>query len=272
MLKLPISVVVLAKNEEKNIKDCLESVINWVDEVIVVDDESQDRTAEIAENLGAKVLRRKMDIEGRHRNWAYSQAKNIWILSLDADERVTLELKEEIREILNSSIANKFSAFTIPRKNFIGNRWIRWAGLYPSAQLKLFRKDKFRWEEVEVHPKAILEGKCGHLKKDILHYTYRNWSDFLKKLNNQTTLEAKKWYKVFLENPKKANYKMNFLHTIWRVIDRFIRVFFVKKGYREGFFGFMLAYFSSLYQIVSYAKYKELKESNKRDNCKQFLL
>jgi len=92
----------------------------------------------------------------------------------------------------------------------------------------------------------------------LLHYTYRDWHDFLKKLNNQTTLEAKKWYKVYLENPKKARYKMNLPHALWRTMDRFVRAYFVKKGYRDGFVGFMVAYFSSLYQIISYAKYREI--------------
>jgi len=255
MEKLKLSVVILTKNEETRIADCIKSVIDWADEVIVVDDESSDRTVEIAKNLGAKVLIKKMEIEGKHRNWAYSQAKNEWILSLDADEQVTEELKKEIIAVLSKNTI--YDAFTIPRKNFIGDYWIKGGGLYPSPQLKLFHKDKFRWEEVEVHPRAFLKGKCGHLKSPLLHYTYRDWGDYLRKLNRQTTLEALKWYKLSLKNPKKARYKMNLIHALWRAVDRFIRVFIVKKGYKDGFIGFMIAYFSSLYQIVSYAKYKE---------------
>ena len=261
MVRKAISVVILTKNEEERIADCIKSVLSWADEVIVVDDESADRTPEIAKNLGAKVLFRKMDIEGKHRNWAYTQAKNEWVFSLDADERLTPELKKEIIEVLSSSPSH--SAYTVPRKNFIGNYWIRWGGLYPAPQIKLFRKDKFKWEEVEVHPKAFLEGSCGHLKNPLIHYTYRNWGDFLNKVNKQTTLEAIKWYKLSLVNPKKAHYKMNLIHVLWRMLDRFIRTFLVKKGYRDGFVGFMVAYFSSLYQIVSYAKYKELIKHHK---------
>lgn len=256
MNKLLVSVIILAKDEETRIPDCIKSVIEWVDEVIVVDDESSDKTHQIAASLGAKVFKRKMDIEGRHRNWAYSQAKNDWVLSLDADERVTEELKEELSQLLQSAVP--CNAYTIPRRNFIGDYWIRWGGQYPAAQIKLFRRSKFKWEEVEVHPRAFLSGECGHLKSDLIHYTYRNWQDFLRKLNNQTTLEAKKWYKLSLKNPKKARYKMNFGHALWRTLDRFIRAFFVKRGYRDGFVGFMVAYFSSLYQIMSYAKYREL--------------
>jgi len=264
MKRLKLSVVILTKNEEARIADCIKSVIKETDEVIVVDDESSDKTVEIAKNLGAKVLIKKMEVEGKHRNWAYQQAKNEWVLSLDADEQVTEELKREISAVLSKDTI--YDAFAIPRKNFIGDYWIKGGGLYPSPQLKLFRKDKFRWEEVEVHPRAFLEGKCGHLKSPLLHYTYRNWEDYLRKLNRQTTLEALKWYKLSLRNPKKARYKMNLIHTLWRAVDRFIRVFVVKKGYKDGFIGFMIAYFSSLYQIVSYAKYREYTK-RKIDIC-----
>lgn len=262
MSKIPLSVVVLAKNEEKRIPDCLRSVLGWAEEVIVIDDDSADGTRDVAESLGALVLRKKMNIEGEHRNWAYSRAGHKWVLSLDADERMTEELKREIGEAL--ATPPEFGAFTVPRRNFIGDYWIRGGGLYPSPQLKLFRKDKFKWEEVEVHPRAFLEGKCGHLKNDLIHYTYRNWQDFLNKLNKQTTLEARKWFKLSLENPRKAGYKMNVLHALWRTMDRFVRTFFAKKGYRDGFTGFMVAYFAGLYQIVSYAKYRELGQESKR--------
>jgi glycosyltransferase involved in cell wall biosynthesis len=261
MRKIPVSVVVIAKNEEERIADCIRSVLGWAEEVIIVDDESKDNTSKIARDLGAEVLVMKMDIEGKHRNRAYSKAKNEWVFSLDADERPTDELKTEIAEVL--SLRLQYNAFTIPRRNYIGDYWIKWGGLYPSPQLKLFRKNKFRWEEVEVHPRAFLDGQCGHLKSDLIHYTYRDWTDFLRKLNNQTTLEARKWLKVALENPKKAHYKMNLVHALWRTVDRFIRTFFVKRGYRDGFVGFMAAYFSSLYQIVSYAKYREMMKEGK---------
>ena len=262
MSKIALSVVILAKNEEKRIEDCIKSVEEWASEIIVIDDESTDNTSRLAKELGAKVLVQRMDVEGKHRNWAYSKTDNEWVLSLDADERLTEELKDEMESTLAS--APEFNAFTIPRRNFIGDYWIRWGGMYPSAQLKLFRKDKFKWEEVEVHPRAFLDGKCGHLKGDLIHYTYKDWASFLGKLNNQTTLEAKKWYKLSLTNPKKAGYKMNLLHALRRTFDRFFRAFIAKRGYRDRFIGFMVAYFSSLYQIVSYAKYRDLIKKDEK--------
>ncbi len=253
-----ISVVIISKNEASRIKECLESVYGWAGEIILVDDESSDCTRQIAADYADKILIRKMDIEGRHRNWAYSQAVNPWVLSLDADERLTPELKAEIDTVLSENLQE--NAFTIPRKNFLGDYWLRYGGQYPSPQLKLFKKAKFRWEEVEVHPRAFLDGECGHLSKPLLHYTYRDFGDFLKKLNNQTTLEAKKWLKVYQENPKKANYKMNLLHAFWRYYDRFFRAYIRKQGWKDGFRGLISAFFGSLYQIISYAKYWEMKK------------
>ena len=168
-MKENLSVVILVKNEEQRIARCLDSV-KWADEIIVVDDESTDKTVEIARQYTSKVFtEKKKDIEGKHRNWSYSLAKNIWVLSLDADEVVTSELKEEIIQVINSNHVE--NGFTIPRKNYIGDYWVRYGGWYPSPQLKLFKKDKFKHEEVEIHGRAFMDGPCGNLKSDLIHYS-----------------------------------------------------------------------------------------------------
>jgi glycosyltransferase involved in cell wall biosynthesis len=246
--KLPLSVVIITKNEEKNIKDCLESV-KWASEIIVLDDYSDDMTVEIAKRYTDKVIQRRMDVEGKHRNYAYSLANNNWILSLDADERVTSELKDEIVALLKDT--PEFEGYTIPRRNYIGNYWLRFGGWYPSAQLKLFKKGSFWYEEVGVHPRAIFDKAWGNLNSDIIHYSYQDFSDFLNKLNHQTTLEAKKWV-----NDKR---KMGLLKALWRTIDRFLRSYVRKRGYKDGLMGFIASVFAGMYQILSYAKYLEIK-------------
>ncbi len=256
MSTTPVSVVIITKNEQDRIEDCIKSVLGWADEIIVVDDESTDNTRDIAKKLGAKVFVRKMDIEGKHRNWAYAQAKNDWVFSVDADERPTKELQEEISNAIKDTDCNYFS---IPHKTYIGDYFIRWGGWYPGPKVKLFRKSKFRYEEVEVHPRIIASRPRGHLTKDVIHYSYRNWGDFLNKTNKQTTFEAQKWYNYSFKDPKKVKYKMNFIHALWRTLDRFFRTFIGKKGYRDGFVGFMIAYYSSMYQMISYAKFREIK-------------
>lgn len=245
--KVPVSVVVLTKNEEKRIAQCLDSV-KWADEIIVVDDESKDKTLEIVRNYTDKAFVRKMDIEGRHRNWAYAKARNTWVLSLDADEIVTDELRQDISDTLRNN--PKENGFTIPRRNYIGNYWVKHGGWYPSPQLKLFRKDKFRYEEVAVHPRAFMDDPCGHLKSDIIHYSYRDIEDFLGKLNNQTTREAQKWF--------QQHKPMRLGRFLYRSIDRFMRTYIWRKGYKDGSIGFTIAFFASLYQFISYLKYREL--------------
>ncbi len=243
-----LSVVVLTKNEERNIGRCLESVAGWANEIVVVDDESTDRTVDIASRYTGRIIIRKMDIEGRHRNFGYAQAKNLWVLSLDADEVATEELKEEIKATLSKH--TEYNGFTIPRRNFIGDYWVRYGGWYPSPQLKLFRRDKFSYEEVGVHPRAFMDDPCGHLKSDIIHYSYKNIEDFFQKLNNQTTREAGKWF--------QQNKPMRLYRFIWRTIDRFVRTYIGRKGYKDGFIGFVVAFNAALYQFISYLKYREL--------------
>jgi len=157
---IPLSVVICAKNEEKNIEEALQSVYGWSDEIIVVDDNSTDRTAEVAKKY-AKVLTRRMDNEGKHRNWAYSQARNLWVLSLDADEKVSDELKTEIAQAIKDS---PHVSYDIPLRNYIGSYWVRHGGWYPASKVRLFRKDKFRYEEVQVHPRCFARGLTAILK------------------------------------------------------------------------------------------------------------
>ena len=246
--KAPATVMIMTKNEELKLKECLESV-SWADEIIVLDDESTDKTCRIAEDFGARVIKRKMDLEGIHRNFGYAQAKNEWVLSLDADERVTPELADEIVKTINEG--TDCNVFAIPLRNFIGDYWIKHGGWYPAYKDRLFKKSHFRFEEVGVHPRVFHDGKCGILKSDINHYSYRDFSDFLNKSNRLTTLEAQKWF--------QDKRPMSFGRALWRTCDRFYRSYFGKKGRKDGFMGFMIAFFAALYQMMSYAKYWELK-------------
>ncbi len=249
---LPISVVIIAKNEAARINDCLASVA-WAAERVVVDDGSSDETVALAQRMGARVLSRRMDIEGRHRNWAYEQATQPWVLSLDADERVTPELAEEIRRLFAGT--PPYDAYTMPRRNFIGTYWLRYGGWYPSAQLRLFQRGVFRYEEAEVHPRAICDRAWGNLRGDLVHYSYADISDFMAKLNNQTTREAAKWH--------RTGRRMGLGVVLWRAADRFVRAYVFKQGYRDGFLGLMAALFGSWYQLLSYAKYWELQQRGK---------
>ncbi len=249
---VPLSVVILAKNEAQRIGECLRSVA-WADEALVVDDDSTDETAQIAESLGARVVRRKMDVEGRHRNWAHAQARHEWILSLDADERVTPELAQEIQGLFRSG-EPPYETYAIPRRNYIGTRWIRHGGWYPSAQLKLFKRSVFRWEETTVHPRAISDRPWGTLRGDLVHYSYRDLEDFMKKLDRQTTLEAQKWL--------ADGRRVSLWKTLWRTLDRVVRSYLLKQGFLDGRLGWEVALLAGKYQWISYVKYAKAKRQD----------
>ncbi len=252
MEKVPISAVVITKNEEHNIEDCLKSV-SWADEIIVLDDHSSDKTVEIAKRFTDKIFSRKMDIEGKHRNYAYSLAKNNWVLSIDADERVSPELAEELRQVFKSPI--KDIVFAIPVKTYIGKRWIQHGGWYPASKVRLLDRRTVKYEEKSIHPRIIYHGTCGHLKGDIIHYSYRDFHDFFETLNNQTTLEAKKWF--------EEKRKIGFLKMHRKFLSRFLRYYIVEQGFRDGLIGFMAAFGGGYYQLMTYVKYWEMLENQK---------
>ena len=255
--KVPVSVVVITKNEEDNIADCLKSA-SWADEIIVLDDNSSDRTVETAKKFTDKIFSRKMDVEGRHRNYAYSLARNNWVLSLDADERVSPVLAEEIKELFNPSAKNpiKDVVFCIPIKTYIGKRWIRYGGWYPASKDRLMDKRIVRYEEKGVHPRIIYHGSCGRfLKGDILHYSYRDFHDFFESLNNQTTMEAKKWF--------EEKRKIGFFRAYRKFLSRFLKHYFIEQGFRDGMIGLIAAWGGGFYQIMSYVKYREMLQNEK---------
>jgi len=249
MKKIPLSAVVLTRNEEKNLTGCLDSIKDWVDEIVIVDDFSTDKTIDIARRYTDKIYQRKWNLEGSQRNFAYSKASNDYVLSIDADERITAQLRDSIIEVMNNG--PKYAGYNLSHRNFLGDYWIRWGGWYPNAKLKMFNKNKFRYEEAEYHPRAYLDGKTLTLKGDILHYNYRDFHSLFAKLNHQTDFEARKW----LRDARR----MNFAICLRKMWTRFMKYYFVKKGYRDGFIGFFMALYSGMYQFYTYCKYWEAK-------------
>jgi histidinol-phosphate phosphatase family protein len=250
--KVPVSVVVIAKNEEADIEECLKSVYGWAEEIIVVDDHSTDRTPEIAKKY-ATVITKKMENEGIHRNWANNQAKNDWVLILDGDQKVTPEFLKEAAGAVRS---DEYVYYDAPLKNYIGNYWVRYGGWYPAHKIRLLRKNKVRFEEVVVHPRLLADGKGGHLKSDVIHKGYADLEHYTASLNRQTTLEARKWI--------DTKRRMSCGHMIWRAVDRFFRRYVRKCAWKDGMYGFVIAYYDSLYQLLSYVKYREMIRNEKR--------
>jgi len=249
MKKYPLSVVTMTKNAAEKIRDCLDSV-SWCDDIVICDDFSKDDTLNIVKAYTDNIHQRKWENEGRQRNFAYSKAKNEYVLSLDADERVTPELKEELIRLVGDGFT--FNGYNIPHRNYINGRWIQHGGWYPNKKLKLFKKSEFRYAEEEYHPPAIMEGDRKDLEGEIIHLAYKGYADMLNKINHQTNFEAMKWL--------RDKRKMSLARALRKTVDRFLKAFILKQGFKDGFLGFMMAFFGGIYQLLSYAKYTELKK------------
>lgn len=252
---LRLSVVVIAKNEQGRIKDCLENVCGWLDEIIVVDDESSDDTRAIAGRYTDKIFIRHMDLEGKQRNFGASQAKNDWVLLLDCDERLTDDLKKEITVVLAQGDP-KIAAYWAPQINYLGDAQLNHGG-WSSPHIRLYNKNYVQWSEADydvIHPglKFAVGYRGGNLKSKTVHYSFRNVENFIAKINRYSTLEAVKWH---LDGRKMSLFK-----AIWRTVDRFFRRFIGKKGYKDGYYGFVSAFLSSFHELAAYSKYREIKE------------
>ena len=241
-----ISVTVITKNEEKNISDCLNSV-KWADEIIVVDSESTDRTVEIAKQFTDKVFNRKWGGYVPQKRYALSLASNEWVLSLDADERVTPELKDEI---INLS-PNEYSGFKIRRKNFLMNKEITSCGWEKDFQLRLFKKAKTNLNERLVHEKFIVEGKIGTLKSPIVHFTFSSFEEYLAKINSYTSLKAQELF----QKKKKVGSWTIFSHTV----AAFFAFFILRKGFKDGLYGLIISLLHSYSTMMNYIKLWELQ-------------
>ena len=246
-----ISVNIICKDEEKNIEDCLKSVL-WADEIIVVDGESKDNTAEIAGKYTKNVFVNKWEGFAKQRQYALSKSTKEWVLVLDADERCSNELKEEILAIINNKDV-KYNGYKLPRKNFFLAKWIEHGGWYPGYQKRFFRRERTSVSDRLVHEGYEIEGEVGVLKGDILHYTVQSLSEFMTKVNQYSTLQAEEKMKT-----KKAGYSDMF----FRPLRRFINIYFIRGGFRDGIHGLMVANFDLITTLLTYMKIWERQNKN----------
>ena len=241
-----ISVVVITKDEEKNISDCLKSV-QWADEIIVVDSESSDRTVELAKQFTDKIFIRKWEGYVPQKKYALSLARNEWILSLDADERVPVELKDEILNLA----PGQFSGFKIRRKNFLLKKEITSCGWEKDYQLRLLKKDKAGLSDRLVHEKFIVDGQVDTLKNPMLHYTFSSFSEYLDKINYYTSLKAQELFR----KKKKVGMWTIISHTV----SAFFAFFFIKRGFKDGVNGMIISLLHSVSTMMNYIKLWELQ-------------
>lgn len=236
-----ITAVVLTKNEAENLPRCLKSLC-WVEEIVVVDDFSSDKTVGIAKKFGAKIYKKKLSDFQSQRDWALGKVKTPWVLFIDPDEEVPQNLKEEMRMAVKRK---GFVGFQFPRKNIIFGKWIKYSGWYPDWQLHLFKKDKGKYIG-KVHERVEVGGKAGYLKSPLIHYNYQSISEYLEKLEHYTTLAA--------ESAIEGGYKFKFQDLLRKPAEEFFRRFFAEEGFRDEVHGLALSLLQAFSELVLYLK------------------
>lgn len=263
--KSTISIAIATYNEEKNIAKCLKAVQDWVDEIIIVDGQSQDKTVEIASGFKkVKIISTtNKPIFHINKNMAIEACKGDWILQLDADEIVTPELKKEIITIINKDpYSIKENGFWIPRKNYFLGTFLKKGGQYPDPTIRLYKNGKGKLPCADVHEQAKVEGEVGWLKHDLEHYADTSFSHYLLRHNRYTTLYAKEL--------QEKNIKINFFNFInfyfFKPVWWFLMTYFRHRGYVDGFPGFVFSFYSALRFPIIYTKYWELKKTHRQVN------
>jgi len=242
-----LSVTIVAWNEEERLRACLESVA-WADEIIVVDGESTDKTVALAREFTDRVWVRPWPGFAAQKNLALEQASGDWVLSLDADERVTPELRERIARILAGAAADAPAAdgYSLPRRNMFWGRWVRHGGLYPDYQLRLFRREAGRFVDDAVHESVRVDGRVEALPEALLHHSYRSLEDFVQRSNRYSTLAAGAW----LARGRRAG----LADLIFRPLGRFLSMYIIRLGFLDGWRGFVLAVLYADYVFLRMAK------------------
>ena len=240
-----ISSIVITYNEELNIRECLES-LRWTEEIIVVDSESKDKTVEIASEFTGKIIQADSGTFGGKKNIGMANASGDWILWIDADERITDELKKEIL-LITENIDEDTEAFLINRKSFFINKFIRYSGWYPDYTLRLFKRSAgIKFDESKVHEKAIYTGKTKKLKNEILHYTDMDFEHYIDKMNTYTSLSA--------EDMKNKLKSASIFDIIFRPAFTFFKMYFLKLGFLDGYMGLVLSTLSGIHVMAKYSK------------------
>lgn len=239
-----LSVIIITKNEAKNIRACLESVA-WADEIVVVDSNSSDETVKICKEFGARVYVHDWPGFGTQKNRALRYATKGWVFSIDADERVTPELRAEIEAIICKPHA--YTAFRLPRLSSFCGKYIRHAGWYPDYVTRLFRRGSAEFSDDLVHERLLVNGPVGTLRSDLIHETFRDLESLLTKVNQYSTAGAQMQHRKSVSGSLKK--------AVFSALWAFFRTYILRMGFLDGREGFMIAISTA---EVTYYKYMKL--------------
>ena len=247
----PLTVIIPTYDEEESLPDCLASV-RFADEILVVDSFSTDRTLEIARQHGARIVQREYGYSAQQKNWAIPQASHEWVLLVDADERVTPPLRDEILRLLEQGPAA--DGYWIRRSNFFLGKRIRFCGWGSDRVIRLFRRDVARYQDRQVHAEIDLPEPLPALASPLEHHTFRSFRQYWRKLDLYSEWGARQMY---LEGRRAGG-----LQLLLRPIGRFIRMYVLRLGFLEGAHGVAL---SLLGAFTVYLKYARLWEARLQD-------
>jgi glycosyltransferase involved in cell wall biosynthesis len=239
---MKISATIIACNEERNIARAIES-LRCCDEILVVDSGSTDRTIEIAEKLGARVIESPWPGYAKQKNLAAERACHDWIFSLDADEALSEALEAEIWQLKKNG--PRFDAYTMPRMAQYLGRWILHSGWYPDRKVRLYNRSKARWVGEFVHESVAVDGTVGHLQSNLLHHTCESMAEHVKSMDRYTTLAARR---------QRVGYANLMFEPAWT----FLRTYFLQAGFLDGFEGLTIAYMAAMYTFLKYAKARNM--------------
>jgi glycosyltransferase involved in cell wall biosynthesis len=243
-----VSAVVVCGNEEAHIAACLESV-RWCDEVVVVDSQSTDRTAEIAARYADRLIQRPWAGYVAQKQFALDQAGGDWVLSVDADERCTPELREAARRALAAADAEGVAGFEVRRHVFYLGRWIDHGGWYPDWKLRLVRRARARWVGVDPHDRLEVDGPVRRLEADLLHFTYRDFAAQLRTVDRFSDVAAESW--------RLAGRGFSLLDALLHPPAKFLECYVWKRGFLDGWPGFVIAATSAFYVFARQVKLRE---------------
>ncbi len=255
--RAPVSAIIVCFNEEDRIADCLESV-RWCDEIVVVDAFSTDRTPDISRRYADRFVQQPWAGYRNQKAFAHSLATKDWVLLVDADERITAELREEIIDALDHD-GQRYAGYAVPRLvSFLGRWWWR-GGWYPDYGVRLFRRELAVWGGTEPHEQVSVDGPVRRLKHPLHHFSYRNIADHIRRIDRFTSISSGEL--------KKEGGRWRGSDALLRPMVRFVRCYFIKRGFMDGFAGFYVAVTAAFYVFLKYAKLweLELKEKNKVD-------
>jgi len=249
-------VAIIARNEEARIGECLESV-RWADEIVVVDTGSVDRTVEICHKYTPHVVSRPWDGYAPAKNAALRLAGGDWILSLDADERVSDELRQEIEALQHRPLVTLAAGYAIPRRNYLWGQWLRYGGLFPDYQLRLFKRGLGGFKARRVHESIVVDGRVERLQHPIQHYSYQGIGDVVQRLERYADLAAL--------DLRDQGQPCRISALIMRPIGRFLRNYVLKQGFRDGIPGLIMAVSYAYSVFLREVKLWEMTQGHKKE-------